>query len=408
MDHVDILIVNANELVTLKGKNKPRRKEEMNELSVISDGSIAISDGNIVDIGKDLRYSADTIIDAKGKIVLPGFIDPHTHLVFGGSREFELDWKLHGLSYMDIKQREGGISYTVNHTRNASADQLYIQSMERLQTMLSYGTTTCEAKSGYGLDIESEIKILEVQEKLNENHPIDIVSTFLGAHAVPENQTVAEYVDCVINEMLPKVGKKAVFCDVFCEKGFFSYDESKLILEAGKKQGLIPKVHADELSDMNGGILAGEVDAISAEHLLKINNKSMDVMAEKQVIGVLLPGTPFCLMMNEYAPARAMIDKGVPIALATDLNPNCYVENMQFMMQLACFNMRMTPAESITAATFNAACAIGKQDKIGSLEIGKQADIVILNAKNSTMIPYHFGINHVETVMKKGKIVRGN
>lgn len=408
MDHVDILIVNANELVTLKGKNKPRRKEEMNELSVISDGSIAISDGNIVDIGKDLRYSADTIIDAKGKIVLPGFIDPHTHLVFGGSREFELDWKLHGLSYMDIKQRGGGISYTVDHTRNASADQLYIQSMERLQTMLSYGTTTCEAKSGYGLDIESEIKILEVQEKLNENHPIDIVSTFLGAHAVPENQTAAEYVDCVINEMLPKVGKKAVFCDVFCEKGFFSYDESKLILEAGKKQGLIPKVHADELSDMNGGILAGEVDAISAEHLLKINNKSMDVMAEKQVIGVLLPGTPFCLMMNEYAPARAMIDKGVPIALATDLNPNCYVENMQFMMQLACFNMRMTPAESITAATFNAACAIGKQDKIGSLEIGKQADIVILNAKNSTMIPYHFGINHVETVMKKGKIVRGN
>jgi len=254
------------------------------------------------------------------------------------------------------------------------------------------------------LDTETEMRILDVQNKLNSNYAVDIISTFLGAHAVPEHQKVAEYVDIVIDEMLPLVKNKAVFCDVFCEKGFFSYDQSKQILDAGKKHGLIPKVHADELNDMDGGALAAQVDAISAEHLLKINKESINAMAKKNVIGVMLPGTPFCLMMKEYAPARKMIDHGVPLALATDLNPNCYVENMQFMIQLACFNMSMTPAEAITAATFNAACAINKQEEIGSLEKGKQADIQILNIKNHSMIPYHFGMNHVETVIKNGKI----
>lgn len=405
METVDIFIKNANELITLQGENTPRKKKEMNNLHIIKNGCIALKDGKIIDIGKNLNYDAETIIDASGKTVLPGFIDPHTHLVFAGSREFELDWKLNGLSYMDIKKQGGGISYTVNHTRKASFDELYEQSNVRLNNMLQHGTTTCEAKSGYGLDTETEMKILEVHGKLNRDHQVDIVSTFLGAHAVPEDKKVADYVDIVIDEMLPLVKNKAVFCDVFCEKGFFSYDQSKQILEAGKKHGLIPKVHADELSDMNGGVLAAEVDAISAEHLLKINRKSIDVMAEKNIIGVMLPGTPFCLMMKEYAPARTMIDQGVPIALATDLNPNCYVENMQFMIQLACLNMSMTPAEAITAATFNAACAINKQEEIGSLEKGKQADILILNIKNHIMIPYHFGMNHVETVIKKGKII---
>jgi len=404
MKTIDILIKNANELITLQGENTPRKKKEMNNLQIIKNGCIAIKDGKIVDIGKNLKYDAINIIDASGKTVLPGFIDPHTHLVFAGSREFELDWKLNGLSYMDIKKKGGGISYTVNHTRKATFDELYNQSKFRLDAMFQHGTTTCEAKSGYGLDTETEMRILDVQNKLNSNHAVDIISTFLGAHAVPENQKVTDYVDLVIDEMLPLAKNKAVFCDVFCEKGFFSYDQSKQILNAGKKHGLIPKVHADELNDMDGGVLAAQVDAISAEHLLKINQKGIKAMAEKNVIGVMLPGTPFCLMMKEYAPARNMIDQGVPLALATDLNPNCYVENMQFMIPLACFNMSMTPAEAITAATFNAACAINKQEEIGSLEKGKQADIQILNIKNHSMIPYHFGMNHVETVIKNGKI----
>jgi imidazolonepropionase len=271
--------------------------------------------------------------------------------------------------------------------------------------MLSYGTTTCEAKSGYGLNLETEKRILDVQNQLHNDHVIDVISTFLGAHSIPDEMSDKEYVDVIIDEMLPMAKSRAEFCDVFCEQGFFSVDQSRRILQQGKKFGLTPKIHADELIDTNGGKLAAEIDAISAEHLLKTNTKSMKEMAKKNVIGVLLPGTPFSLMMNEYAPARTMIDLGMPIALATDLNPNCYVENMQFMMQLGCFTMKMTPAEVLTAATFNAACAINKQSIIGSLEVGKQADVLVLSVPNYKMIPYHFGINHVSTVIKKGQVV---
>jgi imidazolonepropionase len=306
---------------------------------------------------------------------------------------------------MDIKKKGGGIDYTVSCTRKASYEELYRQASTRLDTMLSYGTTTCEGKSGYGLDVESEKKILDVQQQLNKDHDVDIVSTFLGAHSIPKGMSDTDYVDLVIDEMIPMAKKRAEFCDVFCEKGFFSIDQSRKILEAGKKASLQSKIHADELVDTGGGKLAAEIGAISAEHLLKINKEGIKKMAEAKVIGVMLPGTPFSLMMHKYAPARSMIDAGVPIALATDLNPNCYVENMQFMMQLACFNMNMTPAETLIAATFNAACAINRQQHIGSLEIGKQADIVIMSISNYQMMPYHFGINHVSTVIKKGKIV---
>jgi imidazolonepropionase len=406
MRSIDLLIKNAEELITLQGTNHARKKEEMNELGIIKNGMLAIDDGKIVDVGSDLKYDAKKMIDASGKIVIPGFVDPHTHLVFGGTREFELDWKLHGLTYMDIKRKGGGIDYTVTHTRNASFNSLYQQCNKRLDTILSYGTTTCEAKSGYGLNFESEKRILDVQNKLNKDHKVDIISTFLGAHSIPKEMNDEDYVDLVINEMIPMAKTRAQFCDVFCEKGFFTIDQSRRILEAGKKAGLVPKIHADELGDTNGGLLAAEIGAISAEHLLKTNEESMRKMAEKNVIGVMLPGTPFSLMMNEYAPARKMIDKGIPIALATDLNPNCYVENMQFMMQLGCFNMKMTPAEALTASTFNAACAINQQDRIGSLDVGKQADVLLLDVSNYQMIPYHFGINHVSNVIKKGEIVR--
>ena len=405
METVDIFIKNASELITMDGPNRPRIKKEMCELSIIENGSVAIKDGKIVETGNDLEYGAEKTIDASGKTVMPGFIDPHTHLVFAGSREFELDMKLKGLSYMEILKKGGGIFYTVNETRRATNEELLKQSKKRLDTMISHGTTTCEAKSGYGLDTETELKMLEIQKKLNDIHPMDIVSTFLGAHAIPKEHSADDYVDIIISEMLPQVKGLAMFCDVFCEKGVFTIEQSRRILEAGKKYGLIPKIHADEIVDTGGASLAAEIGAISADHLLMSSDKGINEMARKGVIGVMLPGTPFSLMQDNYAPARKMIDSGVPIALATDLNPNCWVENMQFMIQLGCFNMKMTPAEAVTAATFNSACAIGVNDTVGSLEKGKKADVIVLGCPNHKSIPYHFGVNLVETVIKNGKII---
>ena len=405
METADIFIKNASELITMDGSNRPRIKKEMRELSIIKNGSVAIKDGKIVETGNDLEYDAEKTIDASGKTVMPGFIDPHTHLVFAGSREFELDMKLKGLSYMEILKKGGGIFYTVNETRKATNEELLKQSKKRLDTMLSYGTTTCEAKSGYGLNTETELKILKIQKELNEVHSVDIVSTFLGAHAIPKGYSTDDYVNIVIDEMLPQVKDLAMFCDVFCEKGVFNVEQSRRILEAGKKYGLIPKIHADEIVDTGSASLAAEIGAISADHLLMSSDKGINEMARKGVIGVMLPGTPFSLMQDNYAPARKMIDSGVPIALATDLNPNCWVENMQFMIQLGCFNMKMTPAEAVTAATFNAACAIGVNDTVGSLEKGKKADVIILDCPNHKSIPYHFGVNLVETVIKNGKII---
>jgi imidazolonepropionase len=405
MESVDLLISNASELLTLKGPKKPRTREQMKRLSIIKNGSVAIKNGLIVDVGRNLRYKAETTIDASGKLVMPGFVDPHTHVVFAGSREFELDLKLAGIPYMEILKRGGGIFYTVNETRKASLTQLFQQSKKRLDTMLSYGTTTCEAKTGYGLDVETEIKMLKVQKKLQEGHPMDLVSTFLGAHAIPKDQHPAEYIRTVITEMLPKTKGLARFCDVFCEKGVFTVPQSRKILDAGKQYGLVPKIHADEIVDTGGAALAVEVGAISADHLLMSSETGLRAMAQNGVIGVLLPGTPFCLMMRRYAPARQIIGYGVPVALATDLNPNCWTESMQLMIQLACLKMQMTAAEAVTAATFNAACAIGVQDLVGSLEVGKQADCIILDCPNHQFLPYHFGVNLVKTVVKKGRVL---
>ena len=405
MKTVDLLIENANEIVTLKGKNHPRIQSEMNELGVIKKGSIAIKDDKILDVGSNLQYKAKNKIDAKGKIVLPGFVDSHTHVIFSGSREFELDMKLKGFSYMDILNKGGGIFYTVDKTRKSNINDLIEQSKIRLNNMLKYGTTTCEGKSGYGLNIETELKILKTQKILNDSLPIDIISTFLGAHAVPKEYTIDEYVDLIINDMIPKLSNYAKFCDVFCEKGVFTVSQARSILNAGKKKGLIPKIHADEIIDTGGAALAADINAISADHLLRSSKDGLELMAKKGIIGVLLPATPFSLMMNEYANARNMIDTGIPVAIATDLNPNCWTESMQFIIQLACLNMKMTPAEAITAATYNAACAIDLNNHIGSLEIGKQADLVILDCPNYMFIPYHYGINLVDRVIKNGKII---
>jgi imidazolonepropionase len=405
MESVDLLITNANELLTLKGPKKPRTRNLMKRLSIITNGSIAIRDGLIVDVGRNLRYKSDEIIDASRKLVMPGFVDPHTHVVFAGSREFELDLKLAGVPYMEILKRGGGIFYTVNETRKASSTQLLQQSKKRLDTMLSYGTTSCEAKTGYGLDVQTELKMLKIQKKLQESHPMDLISTFLGAHAIPKDQRADEYIRMVNTEMIPKIKDLARFCDVFCEKGVFTVAQSKKILDTGKQYGLISKIHADEIVDTGGASLAAEVGAISADHLLMSSKTGLRAMAENSVIGVLLPGTPFCSMLQRYAPARQIIDCGVPVALGTDLNPNCWTESMQLIIQLACLKMQMTSAEAVTAATFNAACAIGLQDQVGSLEVGKQADCIILDCPNHQFLPYHFGVNLVETVVKKGCVI---
>jgi len=405
MEPVDLLVTNASELVTLQGPNAPRVQEQLRKLSIIKKGSVAINHGRIVAVGRNLRYKAKDTIEATGKLVMPGFVDPHTHVVFAGSREFELDLKLAGMSYMEILKRGGGIFSTVEQTRKASFESLIQQSEKRLDKMLAYGTTTCEAKTGYGLDVNTELKQLRVQQKLKETHPIDIVSTFLGAHAVPKGQRAEQYVRMIIDEMLPRVKKLAEFCDVFCEQGVFTVPQTKKILEAGKQQGLTPKLHADEIVDTGGARLAADVGAISADHLLMSSETGLRAMAKNNVVGVLLPGTSFSLMQQRYAPARRIIDLGVPVALATDLNPNCWTESMQGIIQLACLCMRMTPAEAITAATMNAACAIGRQHVVGSLEPGKQADLVVLDCPNHGFLPYHFGVNLVDVVIKKGHVL---
>jgi len=377
----------------------------MRNLGIMKNGSIAIQDGRIVDVGQNLRYKAETVIDASGKLVMPGFVDPHTHVVFAGSREFELGFKLAGVPYMEILRRGGGIFYTVEKTRKASPAHLLLQSKKRLDMMLRYGTTSCEAKTGYGLDVINEMKLLKVQQKLAETHPMDLVSTFLGAHAIPKQMKANEYVRMILEEMLPKTKGLARFCDVFCEKGVFTVPQTRKILQEAKQYGLVPKIHADEIVDTGGALLAAEVGAISADHLLRSSEAGLRAMAQKHIVGVLLPGTPFCLMMERSAPARKIIDYGVPVALATDLNPNCWTENMQMIIQLSCLKMQMTPAEAITAATFNAACAIGIQHNVGSLETGKQADVLILDCPNHQFLPYHFGVNLVETVIKKGHVL---
>jgi len=377
----------------------------MRNLGIMKNGSIAIQDGRIVDVGQNLRYKAETVIDASGKLVMPGFVDPHTHVVFAGSREFELGFKLAGVPYMEILQRGGGIFYTVEKTRKASPAHLLLQSKKRLDMMLRHGTTSCEAKTGYGLDVINEMKLLKVQQKLAETHPMDLVSTFLGAHAIPKQMKANEYVRMILEEMLPKTKGLARFCDVFCEKGVFTVPQTRKILQEAKQYGLVPKIHADEIVDTGGALLAAEVGAISADHLLRSSEAGLRAMAQKHIVGVLLPGTPFCLMMERSAPARKIIDYGVPVALATDLNPNCWTENMQMIIQLSCLKMQMTPAEAITAATFNAACAIGIQHNVGSLETGKQADVLILDCPNHQFLPYHFGVNLVETVIKKGHVL---
>ncbi len=413
MSNAHILLKNASQLLTLSGENhRPRTGKGMGDLGLIEDGSVWITHGQITAVGKadHTEHDADLVIDCAGKTVMPGFVDPHTHLIFAGSRENELSMKLAGKSYIDILQAGGGILSTVKETRKASKEDLVRQAGKRLDTMMRFGTTTVEAKSGYGLDHKTEIKMLEAIKELNDSHPLDVVPTFLGAHALPEEfkGKSGEYIQHMV-DLLPDIKdrKLAEFCDVFCEEGVFTLEESRILLKAADEHGLGLKIHADEIANLGGSKLAAELGAISAEHLVMTSEQDMREMADVGVVGVLLPGTPYSLMDDHYADARKMIEMGVPVALATDLNPNCWTESMQLMISLGCYRMKMMPEEAIVASTINAAHAVGRAEQVGSIEVGKKADLIILDVPNYTYIPYHFGVNLVETVIKAGEVVVG-
>ena len=401
------LIVRAGQLLTLEGPKGPRTGEYASHLGILENGAVAIEDGGIAEVGKasEIGSAARNIIEWKG-LVMPGFVDPHTHAVFSGSREDELKMKIEGRTYLEILQTGGGILRTVRATRKADFQQLLRETKMRADTMLLYGTTTAEMKSGYGLDLETEMKMLDVISEIGRTHPIDTVPTFLGAHALPpEFSDRDEYIDFLIGDVMPEAKGKARFADIFCEKGVFDAEQSRRYLSAAKKYGMIPKIHADEIENL-GGVRAGaEVGAISAEHLVRTSGEEMELMAEKGMIADLLPGTPHMLLSSEYAPAGEFIERGVPVALATDLNPNCWTESMQAVINLAGVRMRMSPEEAIVSSTINAAHSIGRGSEVGSLEPGKKADIILLNVPNYMHIPYHFGVNLVDTVIKDGKVV---
>jgi len=413
----DVLIRNAAELVTARGaKDSPKTKEGMQELGIIKNGALAIHGKEIVAVGETDEVLATirrvrTVVDATDRTVLPGFVDCHTHLIFSGSREDEFIQKIEGRSYLEIMQRKGGIFRTVEKTREdlASPQALMDRAEAFLDKMLTFGTTTTEIKTGYGLSTESEFGLLRLIARLKESQPVDIVSTFLGAHAYPKEyeNSKADYIQLVLG-MLERVktGGLAEYCDVFVETGAFSPSEARTILKRAKKHGLKLKLHAGEFNDIGGAELGVELGVTSIDHLDYISERGMELMAEKNTIGVLLPGVPFHLMINRYAPARKLIEAGVPIALATDFNPgSCPTLSMQMIIALACRQMKLTPAEAINAATINAAYALDRGDRIGSIEVGKRADIIILNIPRHQQLPYWFGINLVARVIKNGAII---
>ena len=409
----NLIIKNASELVTCNGFSA-KHGREMGNLGIIPDGAIVIENGIISRVGDtrdviDLDTADFNVIDASGKAVLPGFVDSHTHFVFGGYRAEEFSWRLQGMSYMDIMAQGGGIASTVEATRKATKEELIALGKKRLDSMLAFGVTTVEGKSGYGLDYDTEIKQLAVMGELDATHPVDIVRTFLGAHALPKDFSGNEegFIDYLIREVLPDVANKklAEFCDIFCEKGVFSVSQSRRLLENARSFGLQLKIHADEITPLGGTELAVELGAISADHLLYASDTGIRKMAQTGTVATLLPITAFSLK-EPYARARFMIDNGCAVALATDFNPgSCFSESIPLLFSLAAIYMGMTPEESVTALTINGAAAIGREKSIGSFDVGKAGDAVLLEFPSYRYIPYHIGVNCVEKVVKKGQIV---
>lgn len=405
IDNVTIVSPLGNSAVKGKG---------MNQLKVSSQSSIIIKNGEIVYAGdmKTKPKISDShlyeTIDAKGNVALPGFVDSHTHLIFGGFRPDEFEWRLKGDSYMSIMERGGGIQSTVNATRNASENELLKKSEWFLKKMSEMGVTTVEVKSGYGLDLDTEVKMLDIIGKLNisSNNFIELIPTFLGAHAIPSEYKgkTSEYIDFLI-EILPLIKDKARFCDVFCEKNVFELEDSRRLLKAAKKIGLKLKLHADEIMQLGGAELSAELNAVSADHLLHVSDKGIEEMAKNNVVATLLPLTAFALK-EHYAPARKFIDKGCAVALATDLNPgSCFSGSIPLTIALACIYMQMTVEETITALTLNGAAALDLADRIGSIEEGKKGNIVLLGSDNYKMLPYYVGMNCVIATIFEGNVV---
>ena len=409
-----LLILHAAELLTLRGVPGPRTRENADGLGVIEDGAVYAERDRIIDVGETSAVlsrhpRAAVQVDATGKIVLPGFVDPHTHPIFAGSRAHEMEWKAQGLSYSEIAARGGGILHSVRATREATEETLSRDGADRLRAMVAFGTTTLEAKSGYGLRTADEIKILRAITDAGRRAGIDVVPTFLGAHAIPpefEGRS-EDYVTLVQGEMLDSVlsTRLATFCDVFVDEGYFSADQGRRILLKARDSGLTPKVHADELAESGGAVLAAEIQAASADHLIHPSTEGVEAMSRMGVVAVLLPATSLTSHLP-FADGRRLVSAGVPVAIGTDFNPNCWCESMQLAIALACHHNGLTPAEAIVGATINAAHAIGRDREVGSLEAGKVADLLVLNVPSWRHLGYRLGGNAVETVVKRGGIVR--
>ncbi len=416
----DLLLINADQLVTVKGNSKrPARGPSLGEPGIIAGGAVAVKDGLIAAVGSTVRVmgqvemTAETVlIDARGTVVLPGLIDPHTHLLFAGSREDEFEMKIRGADYLEILAGGGGIHSTVHATRSAGEGELVVTGQRYLGEMLAAGTTTAEIKSGYGLTLKDELKQLRSIRALAERQPVELLPTFLGAHAIPEEyrSDPDEYVAHVVGEMLPAVARSGLAgcCDVFCEEGVFSIEQSRRILQEAHRLGFKLKLHADEIVSLGGAELAVELGALSADHLVAVSGRGVAALATSETVAVLLPATTFCLMKERYAPARQMIEAGVAVALASDFNPgSCPVNSLPVVMGIACRQLKMTPAEVVVAATINAAHALGCAADRGSLEAGKKADLVVFDAADYRSLPYRFGTNLVKQVIKSGKVVVG-
>ena len=407
----DLLVVNIGTLATAEGRSA-RGGPAQGEVRALRDAWVRIEAGVItaVGTGEPPQAPGAARLDAGGRLVTPGLVDAHTHLIFGGWRQNELGMKLHGKTYLEIQNAGGGIQSTTNATRKATEEELTAKAAKALDEMMSFGVTTCEAKSGYGLALEHELKQLRAIRRLQEEHPMDVVATFMGAHLVPaeyKNDREA-YVRLVCEEMMPAVKEQGIakFCDVFCEADTFTVEEARRVLEAGLKNGLRPKIHADEIEAIGGSQLAGEIGAISAEHLIVCPPEGIASMARGGVIACLLPATSFNLG-STFAPARDMVTAGVPVAMATDFNPgSCPCLNLQFVINLGCLKYKLTPEEVLTAVTLNGAAAIDMADKVGSVEPGKQADLVIWDAPDLDYICYRVGSNLTRHVIKKGAVVR--
>ena len=423
---IDMLIYAAAQVCVVPGvdnagNHQPQRGKALGNLGLILQGAVAVHQGRILETGPSAelqkRYQADVTLDATGQCVLPGFVDPHTHIPWMGDRANEFEQRLAGATYMEIMAAGGGIMSTVNRTRQASLAELVADNLPRLRRMLAYGTTSAEAKTGYGLNQATELKQLAAMAALNAQQPVELSLTFLPAHAVPTEYRgrTDEYVDLIINQMLPAAAAWSsaqnlpLFCDVFCEEGVFDLSQTRRILSAAQQLGFRLKIHADEFVGLGGTALAVKMGAVSADHLVRTPAADILALGNSDTIAVGLPGTPFGLAEQAYTPAAAILEAGGALALATDCNPGtCWCESMQMVIALACRYMGLTQAQAVAAATLNAAFALGRGEEIGSLDAGKQADILILNTPDYRHLGYRFGTNLVQTVIKRGQILVHN